>query len=756
MNAMQQADRDAQAAEERVVTHGPAASATVHPSVATAPTRRRKLHLGHFAFMRSVVQGLDTRDSWDRYLRIEGEHSDLRAVRTTIAWIRDEFAAAARREHRHGLARLVQIDLTSLGGPAPALPSLEDFAAEQGLAEFSQAEQLKAYEDAHGTPDAQARRRARLIAKQLESLRWLEELVAQPPLAGDAVASWLNPTLADRLEKVGIMTLAQLIERINGVGYRWSGSIKAIGRAKAERILDWLAFHAGSIGMTVGCHVDRPRNALARGELDAVVAPAAAIRPLEKYRPAAALDGRDGAFRRPQADCLMAADNDYAAVLAWLRAKNGLTPAQVAAKHARRRGAKDARTAEARTALAGSGEGGAPAGRVEGSENLDWLKDLSHTQRAYRSQAERLILWATLERGKPLSSLTHEDCEAYRRFLADPQPRTTWCGPRARERWSPLWRPFEGPLSAAAQRQAITILTNLYTFLVDRNYLIGNPWRGVSMLHAAAPRIDAGRSFTSAQWLFIERRLAALPKSPMTDRLKVALHLLYATGLRLSEVVAAKAGDLTWVSFPPDEADEETVDGWLLTVLGKGNKLREVPVPYEVTSELSAYFESRGLDSDLEEGDNRDACLLGKVPDDLEAENVSRRPRRADLVIDPRDGIAASTLYDQIKAFFGECATILAKQNEARGAERFAQASTHWMRHTHASHSIANGTPIQVAQQNLGHASLATTTIYVTTEKKERLKKMGAFWAQAAERRMGTVAVAPGSGESVDARGDKT
>ena len=733
-----------------------------HPDPdAGAPTRRRKLHLGHFAFMRSVVQGLDTRDSWNRYLRIEGEHSDLRAVRTAIAWIRDEFAAAARREHRHGLARLVQIDLTSLDGPAPALPTLEDFAAEQGLTEFSQADQLKAYEDAHGTPDAQARRRARLIAKQLESLRWLEQLVAQPPLAGDAVASWLNPTLAGRLEKVGIMTLAQLIERINGVGYRWSGSIKAIGRAKAERILDWLAFHASSIGMTVGRHVARPRSTLARSELDAVVAPAAAIRPLEKYRPAAALDGRDGAFRRPQADCLMAADNDYAAVLAWLRAKNGLTPTQVAQKHARRRGAKDDRTSRSATALASSGQGGAGGERgapvTESGANLDWLKDLSHTQRAYRKEAERLILWATLERGKPLSSLTHEDCEAYRRFLADPQPRTTWCGPRARERWSPLWRPFEGPLSASAQRQAITILTNLYTFLVDRNYLIGNPWRGVSTPNAAAPRIDAGRSFSGAQWLFIERRLAALPENPMTDRLKVALHLLYATGLRLSEVVAAKAGDLTWVSFPPDEADEQTVDGWLLTVLGKGNKLREVPVPYEVTSELSAYFESRGLDSDLEEGDNRDAYLLGKVPDDIKPKDAPRRPKRTDLIIDPREGIAASTLYDQIKAFFAECATILAKQGDARGAERFAQASTHWMRHTHASHSIANGTPIQVAQQNLGHASLATTTIYVTTEKKERLKKMGAFWAQAAERRSGTVAgpvvVAPGAGESVDARG---
>ena len=51
-------------------------------------TRHRKLHLGHFAFMRAVVQGLDTRDSWDRYLRLEGEHDDVRNVRRTIQWMR--------------------------------------------------------------------------------------------------------------------------------------------------------------------------------------------------------------------------------------------------------------------------------------------------------------------------------------------------------------------------------------------------------------------------------------------------------------------------------------------------------------------------------------------------------------------------------------------------------------------------------------------------------------------------------------------
>ena len=40
--------------------------------------RQRKLHVGHFAFMRSVVQGLDPRQSWERYFRVEGELTDLR------------------------------------------------------------------------------------------------------------------------------------------------------------------------------------------------------------------------------------------------------------------------------------------------------------------------------------------------------------------------------------------------------------------------------------------------------------------------------------------------------------------------------------------------------------------------------------------------------------------------------------------------------------------------------------------------------
>ena len=151
------------------------------------------------------------------------------------------------------------------------------------------------------------------------------------------------------------------------------------------------------------------------------------------------LDGTHGLYRRPQTQCLLKATNDHQAALAWLRSKHGLSPEQKANLKARRR----QRVVISDTAA---------------EYGLNWLKALSNTQRAYRKEAERFLLWAIMHKGKALSSMSNEDCTLYRDFLADPQPRSRWCGDRGRERWSPLWRPFEGPLSASAQRHAVTIL----------------------------------------------------------------------------------------------------------------------------------------------------------------------------------------------------------------------------------------------------------------------------------------------------------
>ncbi len=159
-------------------------------------------------------------------------------------------------------------------------------------------------------------------------------------------------------------------------------------------------------------------------------------------------------------------------------------------------------------------------------------------------------------------------------------------------------------------------------------------------------------------------------------------------------------------------------------VIGKGQKEREVPLPADVVGELARYLVSRGLDADPEDIGNQGACLLGKASDAAE-----RAPGLSTgQMLDPRQGIAATTFYDQIKRFFEDCAGVLRGQGDAKGAERLAKASTHWMRHSHASHAIASGMPIEIAQQNLGHASLATTTVYVTTEKRRRMKAVEAFW----------------------------
>ena len=424
----------------------------------TRPAARTRL-LGrqHFAFYRGLLEGLPIETVWDRYMAVEGQHTDMRLVPGTIAWIRTELAAAAKREARPGTARLLSMDVERLLGTTPELPSLPQFAEEEGLEDEREADQMAAYVAKYGKATSLMRRKARLLQRQLTALRWLEAVAARDPAPGDAITSWLRPELASFLAAAGLFTLAQLAERINGLGKNWARSIRGVGTLKAARIAAWMSEHESTIGTVIGQHTKVMLSEVSPKTLATLVAPATDIRPLEKFVVPAALDGRQGRYRQPREHCLIEADTDYDAVLVWLRAKG-------------------------RSAEAVDRAGGAHTGPHA------WLERLSHTQRSYRKEAERFLLWAIVQRGKPLSSIATEDCIEYAAFLADPQPSSRWCGTRARERWSPLWRPFEGPLSAAARRQAVSILKNLYGFLVDQNYLMGNPWSAVQ-----APSLDLSR-----------------------------------------------------------------------------------------------------------------------------------------------------------------------------------------------------------------------------------------------------------------------
>ena len=633
--------------------------------------RKRRLHTGHFAFMRSLVEGLPVQSAWHRYLYIEGE-ADHSTVGKTLRWLRDELALTARREKKHGIARLMLLDLQpAIGQQDDDRPSIEAFAESIRAADFSYDDLIELYNERYGQPTRRETRHARILKKQLDALHWLEKLVATSPHIEDSVSAWFNDALASPLKAANVRTLQDLIDRINGKGYRWWSGIRGIAKVKGQRIIRWLDEYAVVIGSSIGRHVLIPRSQLTHDVTTAVTRPATAIAPLEKFIVPKDLDGTLGLYRAPHHLCLMKADNDYQALLTWIKSKTSL-----------------------------------------------------NTQRAYRKDGERFLLWAILIKHKPLSSVTLEDCKDYVDFLDDPQPQSAWCGTRARARWSPLWRPFEGPQSLRAKTQTIQILKGFYKFLVDQHYLVGNPWNGVPKPASSHIKIDAGRSLSFAQWSIIQNELAALTNSSMTLRLRFVISFLYATGLRLSEMVNAKVGDLEYQHYPPDAHNNEQVEGWIIKVVGKGQKLREVPVPNAVIESLQQYLSDRGLVADLNHVDNQSVHLIGKISD---LQSVAPWSKSAQHDYDPKEGISGSMLYKQLKKLFKQCAENLPSA-EWKTAERFEAASTHWLRHTYGSHMTANKVDANILQHLLGHASLSTTGIYSTSEQKRRMQAVHRFW----------------------------
>ena len=99
-----------------------------------------------------------------------------------------------------------------------------------------------------------------------------------------------------------------------------------------------------------------------------------------------------------------------------------------------------------------------PAHQAELATDLDAAicgERNAHTARAYRREAERLLLWAITVRHKPLSSLNTLDCREYiNGFLADPQPAERWIGNGKAERFDPAWRPFAKKLPPASRETA--------------------------------------------------------------------------------------------------------------------------------------------------------------------------------------------------------------------------------------------------------------------------------------------------------------
>jgi hypothetical protein len=116
---------------------------------------------------------------------------------------------------------------------------------------------------------------------------------------------------------------------------------------------------------------------------------------------------------------------------------------------------------------------------------------------------ERLILWAIIERGRPLSSLTTEDAIAYRGFLRRPTPQDRWVGP-AHPRTSIEWRPFADRLSPRSIAYALSVLSAMFRWLILQRYVLANPFAGIMVRGVGrSADLDASHAFTEGEWALV-------------------------------------------------------------------------------------------------------------------------------------------------------------------------------------------------------------------------------------------------------------
>ncbi|SCK11118.1 Site-specific recombinase XerD [Variovorax sp. HW608] len=367
---------------------------------------------------------------------------------------------------------------------------------------------------------------------------------------------------------------------------RWWATVPGLGARSASQIEAFFAAH--------------PR--LTEQARALVVVPRTETPPWERFVAPTEVDGSRGAFRAPQATCTLSARNDYEAVRTWLE-----------------------------------------------------LQESAATQRAYRKEAERLMLWAILERGKALSSLTTEDAIAYRAFLRRPTPRDRWVGP-ARPRSSPEWRPFQGPLSGRSVAYALSVLGALYRWLIEQRYLLANPFAGVKVKGAQrGGAFDSSRVFTEHEWTLIRSCADGIEwiggwSEEGAQRLRFVLDFWYATGLRPSEMVGARLGDI----------EEDAQDDLWLNVVGKGSKHGKVALPLLARGAIDLYLAHRRLPITRSRWDPKTALVAGLAED--------------------ASGITAARLWAIMRRFFLHVAHTLREISPVT-AEKLRRATPHWMRH---------------------------------------------------------------------------
>ncbi len=276
-----------------------------------------------------------------------------------------------------------------------------------------------------------------------------------------------------------------------------------------------------------------------------------------------------------------------------------------------------------------------------------WLESglSDNTLAAYRTDLEGFARWLA-QRGASLHGAERAELLAYLadRVASGARPRST--------------------------ARLLSSLKRFYRFLLREGCVPCDPSVDVS-----APRLgrDLPRGLTEAD---VERLLdAPQTTTPLGLRDRAMLETLYATGLRVSELVGLSVGQLN-------------TNAGLVRVRGKGDRERMVPLGEEALSWVDAYLaRARGV-------------LLGRGV--------------ANAVFVTRRGgpMTRQAFWHLIKRY-----------GAAVGIER--NLSPHTLRHAFATHLLNHGADLRTVQMLLGHADLSTTQIY-THVARERLRRLHA------------------------------
>ena len=512
-------------------------------------------------------------------------------------------------------------------------PSLEDFIAERDLDGWSESEQLELYGAAFPT-EMKTERRDRLRRRQLELLRVLETSNAEQPKTQDMVSGWFDDRTATKLIGAGLVNLGEMAQAI-AAGGCWYRDLPGVGKSKAQRIAAHLHTLIPAATPPLRRHFALPSLALVD-------------RPLElEWLPR---DSFQESLQTPAKDpplsgsgSMLNASNDLQAMRTWIQTHAGSAA----------------------------------------------------TVKSFWREARVFMLWLQREReGITFADVKVEDCLAFRTFTENIPAH--WISRERASPGQPGWAPFRGQLSQSSRHHLLNIVGALFAYLKLADYIVQNPWPLIktrtSMKKTAVNSVDT-RAFSEDAQTEIQRFIDAQPPSPSRARMRFIVGFLSGVGLRASELLAAKLGDLRYVS-----------GGYVLQVMGKGGTPRVVAIPPSALVALEDYLEARGIGS------------------------LQETPVKAPLLAsakDPMESIGYQALYLTVRTWLKKA--INASPLPSAERQSLTGASAHWLRHTFATRAIKREVPMEVVQAQLGHANISTTmNIYAKAPLERQIQTISA------------------------------